>query len=52
MHCKSIDCCDPSRSLIGFAALVNEDLGTKTPTTDEYMLKLQYQERREMGTSK
>ena len=45
--CKSTDCCDPSRPLLDFAALVEEDLGTRTTATDEYVLELQYQVCRE-----
>lgn len=47
MHCKSRDCCDATRPLIGFAAFVKEDLGTTTTTNDGHVLKLQYQVCRE-----
>lgn len=42
MHCKFTDCCDPSRPLIDFAALLKEDLGTRTTTTDDHVQELQY----------
>ena len=43
MHCRSTGCCGPLRPLIGFTALVKEELGTMTTTANENMLKLQYQ---------
>ena len=47
MHGKATDFCEPSRLLIDFAALVQEDLGTRTTAPDEHVLELQYQVCRE-----